>query len=223
MNANDVKKVMRELLTKHWGEFDLPMPDVKLVNQARATYLARCIWRRGGTNTRIEVQRRATGDPKTLRRVLAHELVHHWEFLHLDQSKALALQQLGIRSPDEHGPEFMQQAERINAMEGADYVTEGSDESYDTSVVPPFYILVQPHRDTSNFGYTTAIRPSKKQKAAIAYKAASLQAKLFRITDSQFFAGSYPIGGYGGYGLPHGKDKQMALEELYNTGQQITL
>jgi hypothetical protein len=221
--AAAVVPVLRELLRKHWKDEDLPMPDIKLVNRARASYLARCVWRKGGTNTLFEVQRRIMGDPKTLRRVMAHELIHHWEFLRTDQTRALALQSLGIRS-DGHGPAFMQQAQRINSMEGSDYVTKDSDETYDTSTVPPFYILVQPHKGShSVFGYTTALRPSKNQKVIIADKMAKYQARLFRITDGQFFAGSYPIKKYGGYGLPHDKDKQLALAKLYNSGHQIVL
>jgi hypothetical protein len=223
-----VTAIIRELLKKHWKEHpDLPIPTIKLVNQARAAWLGRCSWRQGQTNTQIEVQRRVMEDPKTLRRVLAHEMIHHWEFLTQDQTRALALAKMRIPDRNAHGPIFMAQAKRINGMEGPDYVAKDSDQSYDTSRVPKFYILIQPHiyagKETGKFGFTISLRPSAKAKAIIADKQASLQARLFRITDGEFFSGAAPIKKYGGYSLPKDAKKQGTLHKMYNSGHQLTL
>lgn len=205
---SQVVSVMKELLRKHWSEYDLPVPDVKLVNNAKARWLARCKWLRGASNTTMEVQRMAMGDPNTLRRVLAHEMIHHWDFLtqHYTPGK------------NAHGAQFKQQASRINMMEGPDYVTVKSDESYDTSRVPPFYILITPWK--GRFVWNIALRPSKKQKEIIVKRMAQYQSRLFKSTDGRLFHGAEKINSRSFSSSPDPEIKQ-AVEDLYREGKVV--
>jgi hypothetical protein len=218
-----VAAVAQRLLDRFFSEHGLPMPKLTFVNRVSARWLARCKWFRGAQNTEMEIQKSALGNEKTLERVLAHELIHHWQYLRTDQYAALSMAKLGFQ-PDGHGPEFEQYAAKINAVMGPGYVSKTSDQSYDTSEVPQFYILVQPHTG-GRFGYTVTLRPSAQQKIEIADRIAAKQARLFRITDGQFWMGAIPIKRNGGYVLPKDaeSDRGKALSALYNSGQQVTL
>ena len=218
--SSDVERIIRELLGKHFAEHALPMPRIAFQNRIGAKSLATCAWRHGADNTTVTIQRSILGDEKTLRRVLAHELIHHWQFLRTDQTTATALAKVGIQ-PNGHGADFVEYAERINATEGADYVSKRSDQSYDTSAAPPFYILVQPHGN-ERFGFTVAIRPSAAQKAAIADKRTKDMARLFKITDGRFLNGA-PIKRHGGYSIPRDPEHVAFLAKLYATGTDAKL
>lgn len=217
--------MVRKILDQFFSEWSLPVPKVKLVNRATARYHARCKWHQGADNTEIEVQRSILSDEKTLHRVLSHELIHHWQFLRIDQSDAIAMAKLGLSKMDDgHGQAFEQYAMKINAQMGAGYVTKTSDQSYDTSKVPTFYILVQPH-GSAQFGYSVALRPSAKQKLEIADRIATKHAKLFKSTDGRLFIGAAQIKKYGGYVAPKNSegDVAAALRDLYMSGKEVTL
>ncbi len=218
--ASEASSIVRELLSRFFSEHDLPMPSLKFVTKLSAKYLARCVWFPGATNTEIEIQRSTLGDEKTLRRVLAHELIHHWQYLRTDQSTVVAMTKLGLKS-DGHGPEFMKYAEKINAVMGADYVSKKSDQSYDTSKVPPFYVLVQPYSN-DRLGYSVAVRPSAIQKKEIADRIQNKQARLFRITDGRFTNGP-PIKRFAGVAIPRTDDAVKALRTIYDSGADITI
>lgn len=215
----DVERVNRELLRTYFAEHSLPIPEIKLVNRIGTRYLARCSWRPGTDNTVFDIQRSVLGDEPTLRRVLTHELVHHWEFLRTDQTRARALARMGIRD-DGHGDLFKEYAARINATAGEGYVSRTSDQSYDTSKAPPYYILIEPHAGKlSAYGYTIAIRPSAAQKVVIDKKRQTRAARLFKITDGRFLNGG-PIKSLGGYSIPRDPEHAAALATLYVTGKE---
>lgn len=216
--TSEVEGIIRSLLDRFFREHALPTPRLKFVNKLSARYLARCKWHAGDDNTEIEIQKSILGDEETLRRVLTHELIHHWQFLRTDQATALSYAKLGLKL-DGHGQDFEDYAAKINAVLGAGYVTKTSDQSYDTAEVPPYYVLVQPHG--TRFGFSVALRPSAAQKAEIENRRAQYHAKLFRITDGRFTKG-VPIKKFGGYVAP--KDKPAHdefLKNLYNTGQEV--
>lgn len=220
-----VVAVVRSILDQFFSEWSLPVPKVKLVNKMSARYLARCKWHQGADNTEIEVQKSVLSDPKSLHRVLAHELIHHWQFLRTDQTDAIAMAKLGLAKMDDgHGQAFMQYAQKINASMGADYVSKKSDQSYDTSKVPAFYILIQPH-GSAQFGYSVAVRPSAKQKLEIEDRIKTRFAKLFKSTDGRLFVGAAPIKKYGGYVAPKNSegDVATALRDLYTSGKEVRL
>jgi len=219
--AATVTAVIRELLNRHFKEHDLPIPKVKLSNLSRSDYLAMCRWRAGEDNTTMVVQKAAMGDPDTLRRVLAHELIHHWQSLRTDQTRNIELARMKLRG-EGHGPDFMQYAARINAIEGPDYVTKTSDQSYDTSRVPPFYIIIQPHEGTE-LGYNVASRPSKQQKTIMQDWIVRRQARLFRITDGDLWQGALPVKRFGGYGVPRDPGIAAALRKLYDSGNMVPI
>lgn len=212
----DVERIIRELLASYFAEHSLPMPEIKFSHRTGAKNLASCSWRPGSDNTVLEIQRSILADEKTLRRVLAHELIHHWEFLRTDQTTARALARLGLKN-DGHGANFEEYAARINAIAGEGYVTKKSDQSYDTSVAPAYYILVEPHGQ--RYGYTIAIRPSAAQKIVIDHKRQTRIARLFKITDGRFLNGA-PIKRHGGFSIPTNPEHAAALATLYATGKE---
>jgi hypothetical protein len=222
VSSGSVEGIIRELLSRFFADYDLPIPKLKFVNKLQARYLALCKWYPGSENTEIEIQKAALSSEDTLRRVLAHELIHHWQYLKTDQFHASALARLGF-APDAHGADFEHYAAKINSVMGADYVSKTSDKTYDTSEVPPFYILIQPHNGT-RLGYSVALRPSEKQKLEIRDRIQTKQAKLFRITDGRLTT-AVPIKHNGGYVAPKDpeSDQAAALRELWLSGKEITL
>ncbi len=221
--AMDVAGMIQELLAKFFGEYGLPVPKLKFANKANAKSLAHCKWHAGATNTELEIQKSVLGDDATLRRVLTHELIHHWQFLRTDQTQELKLAALKLNS-DGHGEDFVAYAAKINAVMGPGYVSKSSDGSYDTSKVPAFYILIQPHTD-GRYGYSVALRPSAKQKIEIQDRIATKQARLFRITDGALWTGATPIKRLGGYTLTRDPEsaRTLTLKKLYTSGEAVTL
>ena len=86
----------------------------KLRDTPHAAWLGRATCHpRVRDRTLIEVQHRLLADPRTLERVVAHEMVHHWQ----------AAQDPTGTDPD-HGPKFLEGAAIINRKKGRGFVTE---------------------------------------------------------------------------------------------------
>lgn len=66
--------------------------------------------------TRIELQRRLLVDSRAFEKVIAHEVVHHWQTFGLTPRER-------ARIPD-HGEKFLEGAAKVNAVMGRGFVTE---------------------------------------------------------------------------------------------------
>lgn len=186
--------------------------DLKVRDNLGSRWLGRTTWSpRRPTVTVIELQRRVLGDPRTLERVLAHEMVHHWELTHLSDSDR-ALLQVGFR-PAEHGPTFRRGAAIVNAAMGDGFVTEKSDEEY---VQAPsgrrFWVLIEPiHGGRLGWQWSARLSP---QARAWADAQAVGDARLVETDDERWTRG-VRMKRYAGWSLPKGEDVE-ALRRLYD-------
>jgi 2'-5' RNA ligase len=120
------QRIMNEFLKEFWP--DLPIPKLIVVNHTRPNLLGSCKWSSDDPDTSfIEIQKSATGDEKTLKRVISHELCHHAEYmLH---HRTLPLDKLkSVESIyGHHGKWWQDEARKVNARYGANFVTKTSD------------------------------------------------------------------------------------------------
>lgn len=215
----EVEDIISELLSTHFHGEDLPMPSVKIKNNLSAGWLASCVYRRSNPGTsEIEVQKAAIEDNDTLRRVLAHELIHHWQYVKSDMTAELQRRQLGIKT-DAHGDDFREWAARINSAEGSDYVTTKSDTTYVVNHTKEFYVLIEPSGD--EYGYAFAARPSAKQKEDIKDRKHRNAARLFKTSNHRFTAG-VPIKRWG-TAIPRDEETKAVLRDMYLTGEDVDL
>ena len=128
---NRIQAILDEMMADVEG--GLPTPPLKIVNNLKSRWLGRCTWRYGEPNTKVEIQKSITHDEHTIRRILAHELAHHENFLRrygpMPTYKSY-VQQYKLDGGG-HGRYWEAIAERWNKKYGAGYITRTSDESYD--------------------------------------------------------------------------------------------
>jgi hypothetical protein len=227
-----VEDATRKILAKFFHEYNLPMPRIKIVNQITSPWLGRCSYRPSidKNNTTIEIQKRATNDEKSLDRILAHELIHHYDFItryghpqtgNETWEKDRQRTRLGFKS-DGHGKEFKEWAAKINAVMGADYVTEKSDMSYVTELDKEYFLLIVPSKDKSKFSFAWMVKPSKDQQAAAQRLMQDRDAKLFMSKDERFIVPKFRVKKYGSTGIPQDPERQEFLKTLYHSGKAIT-
>lgn len=147
-------KIIRKYLSQFWGSYNLPTPAVKVVKRTGVAWAARCRWIESKPgNTSIEVNAYLASTEEQLEKALAHELIHHYQFLKTDLGR-----KPGKTSwAEAHGPEFRKWMAKINSVKGTDFVTPKSDEAAKVKV-PTFIVLVKKTAD--GFGWMWAKRPS---------------------------------------------------------------
>ena len=230
VSVMQVEASIRKFLDRFFKEYNLPMPRIKIVNNVGSRWLGRDSYSPSvdKNNTTMEIQKRITGDEKTLDRVIAHELIHHWDFLtkfghpeHGDDNwkKSHQMQRLGF-SDDPHGKQFRDWADKINMVMGKDYVSEKSDETYTTTLDKDFFLLLYPLSKTSTekIGWSWCVRPSDEQKQVIRQRLTE-GGRLFLSRDERYTQGA-KIKKYGGFSVPTKKDLQDKVKELFTSGQQ---
>jgi hypothetical protein len=191
-------------------------PEIIIVDNLGSEWLGECHWRSSRpVTTTIRIQKRILAHPTTLDRVLAHELVHHWEFQSLTPDQ-VSLIRLGIRTG--HGAEFIEGSKIINSLMGESYVTKTSDSSYEQDVnTKVFYLLIMrmsPRND--RLGWAWAARLSPQGKERIAKECNERGGKLIMTTDERWLTGT-KIARFGGMSLPHeGSPDEAELRHLYD-------
>jgi len=223
-----VERACRKFMDKFFKEYNLPMPKIKIVNSITAPWLGRTSYSRAKDkeNTLLEVQKSITGDEKTLDRIVAHELIHHWQFMTMyahpdgdaEWEKYQKERKLGIaQSRGGHGEDFHKWAAKINAVMGKDYVTEKSDMSYVQQIDKEYYLLISPI--SNYFAWSWTVKPSRDQKIQIQKRILD-GSKLFKSKDQIFLTGQ-KIKKYGRVSVPKDKETMEKLKDLYNSGQNI--
>jgi hypothetical protein len=230
VSVSHVEIGVKKLLDKFFHDYDLPMPRIKIVNQTGSSWLGRCSYKPSvdKANSTIEIQKRVLNDDKSLGRILAHELIHHFVFVttygHPEHgTKAweehMKLKRLGIKKQNGHGKEFQEWANKINSVMGKDYVTEKTDLSYVTEIEKEYYLIVAPSAHSGYYAYAWATKPSRDQQAAIQRHIIDRKGRLFMSKDERFTYGT-KIGQ--GLGTPLDKDEQAELKRIYESGKAIT-
>ena len=168
------------------------LPAIKVVDRLGDCALGRCKWnpRQPGTTT-IELQKKLFGDSRTLERVLAHELVHHWDYLDYEP-RALAMIRAGnLPKPLSHGPTWRRGAAAINDVMGADFVTEYSDQTFVCKNTKPLFLLIK--KVGSSWEYSWAAKLSAVAKARVSEEL-HRGARLVTTTDDRWTKSPYKIG-----------------------------
>jgi hypothetical protein len=156
------ERIIRKYLAQFWGDENLPVPMIKLVKKMGVGWVARDVWRSSSPdNTTMELNVHLLESDDQLEKVIAHELIHHWQFLR----KGLGAHSRQVSRLFGHGPDFRQWAAKINSVKGKDFVTEKSNE-VTTQEVPEFTVLIKEIRP-GTYGWMWAKRPSAKQQEAM--------------------------------------------------------
>ena len=230
VSTSRIETIIKSYLNQFFKEYNLPMPRIKIVDRMTAGWLGRDVYNRqvDKNNTTMEIQKSITNDEKTLDRVIAHELIHHFTFLnnfaHPEKGEEnwkshVTKVKIGFK-PDGHGKEFQEWAAKINAVKGADYVTEKSDASYVSEVTKDYYLLIVPlAKSADKFGWMWSVRPSTEQKLVIQQKIME-GAKLLLSRDERFMTGAR-IKKYGGVSVPRDAETKKKLQDLFESGKDI--
>ena len=201
-----------------------PRPIVRLRDNLGRRWLGRA-WRKIGApgttaaaTTTIELQRAIIGHQRTLERVVAHEMIHHRDFLSMDDLDKARLR-LGIRQ-EGHGEQFLQGAAMVNAQMGPGFVTIKSDqEDVLATNTRLFFVLIQPAmRDRLGWTWAARLSPTASQWAA---RKIAQGARLVSTTDERWAAG--PRIGHGRVAIPEDAENVERLKALYDTGTPVAL
>lgn len=225
-----VEEAIKKILDRFFKEYNLPIPRIKIVNQVSSNWLGRCTYNPSvdKNNTTIEIQKRVTADEKSLDRILAHELIHHFEFImkfgHPELGEKAFEQEKLLRKyrlhDSGHGKTFHEMAAKINAVMGTDYVTEKSDQTYVTELDKEFYVIVTPVQ-SGKFGYAWMLRPSRNQQEQVQKWIMERKARIF-MTKNERFTHGVTIKKFGPVSVPRDEETQKLLKEMYESGKAVT-
>ena len=194
------------------------LPRVVVKDNVGSRWLGRTLWhaRRPGSTT-IELQKVILGHPETMERVIAHEVIHHAEFVELTPDQVELYQNRLLNLP-KHGPRFFELARLINDERGdAEFVTEVSDQSYVLQSSRKFYVMVV-EIAPGRFGYAYAVKFSPKMiKALERYKANNRVVRIAETTERKWSRG--PRFGDGRYAVPTEPGEQDELRVFYEAGR----
>lgn len=217
---------------------NIPKPKIKINNQQGDT-LGFCHWQYGmkdgklfiAQNTEIQIQKRATVDDNTLRRILAHELAHSEDFLLNDKAK---LEKYGYHTykmmrkfykDSGHGEGWFKVAKRFNEKYGDGFVTVTSDQDMilDDTNIRPFYVLIIEYN--GKMGWQISLRLSLKQKVYL-NRCANHQMsydnkRLYLSNDPVLLKYGAPMIMYGGSAMPRTDEQREHLLKLWNNGNDI--
>ena len=226
-----VETSIKKFLNQFFSDYNLPMPRIKIVNHTGSKWLGRCKYnsRIDKNNTTIEIQKKVTSDEKSLDRIIAHELIHHWEFITrytnpINEKREKAQEMIKSHDPldrESHGKIFQEWADKINSVMGKDYVTTKSDMTYVIVSDKEFYVLVMPSPTyAGKYAWAWAVKPSKDLLLYIARHIEQNKAKLFKTKDEDYTTGS-KLKKYGGASVSMDKEFNTKLEQMYNSGKEI--
>jgi len=205
-----------DLVTKYMDVLHIagPRPVVVIRSHLGGRWLGRDQWSsRMPETTTMQIQRSILPHPLTLERVVAHEMVHHRNFLAMPR-EALDFAKYGIKPPA-HGRDFLEGAAEVNALMGPGFVTIESDKEYvQAPLTRDLYVLIMPV-SRGRLGWAWAARLSPEAEEIVRKKTAE-GARLVRTNDRTWTAGRAKIRRYGGASVPKpGTPQEAALRELY--------
>jgi hypothetical protein len=217
MSVERIRPLVRAYLSM-LGISDVEEPDIVVQDNVGSRWLGR--WSMKWKNDLpgrplIQIQRAVLSDQRTLERVVAHEVVHHAQYLRMDPSE-FNLLRLGIR-PIGHGTSFHEIAAILNERVGAGFVTAKSDQEY---VVTPsgrrILLLISPTR-IGRLGWQWATRLGPKAHDWVQRKI-SEGARLVEAYDSDFIWTSGPrIEAWKGWAMPPDEEATARLRDLYES------
>lgn len=162
-------------------------PKLKIDSRLGNMWNGYCRWVAAAPQTStIFVHKRILEDIRTLERVLAHEMVHHWENMN-EAEHMLALLRKGIKPEStDHGATWLKGAALVNKHMGAGFVTEKSDQDYVYAAgKKPYYLLIKP---SWAYLWTVKVTPAL---AGLVEREKLRGARLIKTTD-EFWARMTP-------------------------------
>ena len=199
-------------------------PLIKVRNSLGAKALGTTKWSVGQPTSTISIQKVVLGDPKTLERIVAHEMAHHANFVdHIKALQAIAKERgaeagpyvrgyvQSLRREDGHGEGWLRYVKVINSQMGADFVTKISDQSdvQDTQTKPYFVLIAW--LPNEKYGYQIGVNLSPKMKQWCDRWIQEYKAKLLKTTDAKWQHGPR----IGGVNWATSPDKQAEMQRLY--------
>ena len=215
MSVERIRPLVRTYLAM-LGISDVEEPDIVLQHNTGSLWLGRWSvkWRAGMPGRPvIQIQRSVLSDQRTLERVVAHEVVHHVQYLQMEPAE-LQLVKLGFRSVG-HGPAFSQLAAVLNAKIGEGFVTEKSDQEYVVAPSGKRILLLISQTRVGRLGWQWATRLGPKAREWVERKV-SEGARLVEAYDNDFVWTSGPrIVAWTGWAAPPDEQVQARLRDLY--------
>jgi len=217
-----IEEITREMMK--YLKPGLPFPHIKVVNNVGSKWLGRDEWKPANpNNTTMLFQKSITGNDKTLRRIVAHELCHHEDFLlnYVPLSNAQKRMHNKLKTFS-HGKTWQEIADRFNKVFGKDFVTKTSDESdVITDTGSSYYLLVL--RVGKVFRSAMAVRPTQAQIKFIHSKLSSSkegdgEVRLFKTSDP-ILAYVEKIGK--GWSMTFGGTVLEKLINIWDNGTQV--
>jgi hypothetical protein len=215
----------------------LPRPEI-IIRNTKSSPLGSTKW--GGEyengravprkNTIITIQKRATAEDRTLKRVLAHELCHHEDFLNgYDDAVDMGWMRYHnvLSNQDGHGPSWLKIAERFNKIYGPEYVTKYSDETDVIEEINAFYVLLIKSPDGKMMFQQSSRLTNNIKMYILERKHAELigntknQYKLVRTKNSALILGQL-IGNRKYSNFVSDEDKKI-LADLWNNSEDLAL
>lgn len=199
------------------------LPEIEIHDNLGSKWFALTVWHPGRPHTStIQIQKAALVDAQTVERIIAHEMIHHVNFLRMTAAERAALKHARGTLSDDHGKEFLEMAASVNAEMGEGFVSERSDADF--KVAPnekKFFLLIEPVYSGRMLGYSWAGKMSKHTMEEIDRRTRNMaDIVLVETTDVRFTKG-VKIKRYGGSSVPKpGSDDAAALEELYEANLQ---
>ncbi len=136
----DLQKIARKYLNMLPGGISMELPQIQVVNTPDSDWNGIAIWNSNrAIKGLIQIQKRAMDDQRTVERLIAHEICHHWQHVKVFEEGETGKHRLG------HGSTsfWYEAAQIINKHEGDDnFITEESDASYVTKNPKKFYVMI---------------------------------------------------------------------------------
>lgn len=211
---NELQRHAKLMIDKFWRDQHLPMPKFKIVDNPSAKWLGRTIYRSKEPNTSvIELQKSVLNDETTLKRVLMHELIHHYDFTRnpTDPTKKDL-----HRNP--HDKFFLDEARRINTRLGRDFVTKVSDRTYlPNATKKEFTVILYDHN--GKLGYASMSYPDSKQNEHLKTLLATNKVRFIKTRDGRFLKG--PVFDENAqFAIPRDLKEQAYLRDLFKKGKK---
>jgi hypothetical protein len=222
------RELVQRLLEKYLQFFGASsVPRISLHNNLSPRWLGRTWWSpRNRFDTDIQLQRAVLADPRTLERVIAHEVVHHVDLTTLPDA-IVACRLLRSCKYDGHGERFRELAKKVNDAVGSDFITEKSDETYAVAETKEYYLLVARlgsktgayiHPDDVKYAFAWgAVLPRSLRTILWLESQIDAGARMSRTRIRKFAERGRRFGD--GYSVPQDSETQEQLREYYRLGR----
>jgi hypothetical protein len=136
----DLQAIAKKYLSMLPGGSRMELPQVLIEDSPESDWDGITIWNADAPiKGTIKLQEKCMNDPRTVDRLIAHEVCHHWQHMKVWEEGDSAIHRLG------HGKSsyWWQAAQIINKIEGDDtFITEKSDASYVSQHPKKFYVMI---------------------------------------------------------------------------------